>query len=293
MAAALAAGFSSAPAGAADSCKNDSLKQTFTLWQLPPKTNVMMNSYVLRTKNGKIIVMDGGNSGDAPYLREFLKAQGNKVEAWFISHAHNDHFDALKEILLHPTDLQIKTIYGDLNSEEWVDKYENYCLDDLKKFDAALHGANRTIEPLKLGELLQIDGVNIEVLGVSNPEIHPNAINNSSVVLRVSDSWKSVLFLGDLGPEGGEKLLHSKYRHRVQADYVQMAHHGQNGVAESFYQAVQPKYCLWPTTWWIWDNDGGKGKNTANLKTFETRAWIEKLHVKANYIAKDGLYRID
>jgi len=36
-----------------------------------------------------------------------------------------------------------------------------------------------------------------------------------------------------LGVEGGRKLLNSPYAKRLPADYLQMAHHGQNGVEEN------------------------------------------------------------
>lgn len=74
----------------------------------------------------------------------------------------------------------------------------------------------------------------------------------------------------------------------LDSDYVQMAHHGQNGVTYEFYQAVSPKYCLWPTPEWLWNNDNGGGYNSGPWKTLETREWIEKLDVEENYIAKDG-----
>lgn len=37
---------------------------TFTLWQLPSQINTIGNSYVIRTDNGKVIVMDGGVTMD-------------------------------------------------------------------------------------------------------------------------------------------------------------------------------------------------------------------------------------
>jgi hypothetical protein len=61
------------------------IKNTFTLWQLPNQTPTQMMSYVIKTPNGQLIVVDGGNVGDAPYLAKFLEAQGNEVAAWFMS----------------------------------------------------------------------------------------------------------------------------------------------------------------------------------------------------------------
>ena len=266
----------------------------FTFWQLPNQTHTQMLSDVIRTGNGKVIVIDGGTAGDAAYLAKFLADLGNEVEAWFVTHPHSDHVDALREILKKPGNLRIGKIYGSLPSQAWVDKYGGESEQEtLRQFNAVLAATNRTVEELTPGQELPIDGVRIEVLAVRNEEIAANAINNSSIVLRVSDAAKSILLLGDLGLEGGEKLLNGPFGNRLQADCVQMAHHGQNGVSEAFYQRVNPEYCLWPTPKWLWENDNGGGKNSGSWKTLEVRAWMDKMSVKAHYVMYEGLHKIE
>lgn len=267
----------------------------FALWQLPEQTHSQMMSYVIRSNGGKLIVIDGGMPGDAPYLRGFLAALGNRVNLWFVTHLHEDHFGALGEILRSPADLEIGRIYASTPDDDWVrahgsaGEYKSWI-----EFRDALKGDGRRLIELRLGGRMDVDGVVIEVLGVANPEIHANAINNSSIVLRVSDASKSVLFLGDLGPEGGEKLLEGKYRNRLDCDYVQMAHHGQNGVNLEIYKAASPTHCLWPTPRWLWDNNiGGQGKGTGPWRTLEVREWMDHLGVKNHYVTADGLKRID
>ena len=270
-----------------------SAKPSFTLWQLPEQTGTQMMSYVLRTPNGKVIVIDGGTRGDAAYLRKFLKEQGDLVEAWFISHPHGDHIEAITEILAHPDGLRINRIYASLPDEDWERQNDPAAVSENQQFKAAVRGAGQVIINLVTGAVFIFDGVRIEVLAVKNPEIVANAGNNSSVVLRVSDAKKSVLFLGDLGYEAGEKLLHGKYRSRLHADYVQMAHHGQNGVGEDVYREINPSYCLWPTPRWLWDNNAGKGKGSGPWLTLDVRAWMDKLNIKHHYVSADGLQRIE
>lgn len=265
----------------------------FTLWQLPNQTPTQIMSYVMQTHGGKLIVVDGGMPGDAPYLADFLKERGNEVEAWFISHPHIDHFSALCEILKNPGDLKIKAIYGSILDGDWVaqhtqgDEGERY-----QYFIDTVVGAGRSVDELAVGQEMDIDGIRIEVLAVKNPEIFPNGINNSSLVFRVSDAKKSVLFTGDLGVEGGEKVLHGPLADRLYADYVQMAHHGQAGVNEAFYQHVGASYCLWPTPLWLWDNDNGGGKGSGPWQTLKVRAWMDKLDIKGNYNMHEGLQTI-
>ena len=107
------------------------------------------------------------------------------------------------------------------------------------------------------------------------------------MVIKMNVNNKSILFLADTGVESGEKLLQEQ-KEKLKADIVQMAHHGQAGVTEEVYQAIDPKICLWPTPDWLWDNNLGEGYNTAPYKTITTREWIEKLKVEQNIIAKDG-----
>ena len=273
----------------------------FVLWQLPSQTSAQMNSYVMRTRGGKVIVIDGGNKGDAPYLEGFLAALGHHVHAWFISHPHPDHVDALTVILSEaeagdPNPLAIDRIYGSMPPVSEVRKYETWSpvlVESVEQFNLALQRTGRRVEELQAGQLIVIDSVRFEILGVRNPQITSNYLNNSSVAMRVSDARKSVLFTGDLGVQGGRKLLDGPFRDRLRADYVQMAHHGQRGVDEDFYVAVSPKYCLWPTPRWLWDNDKGEGKGSGDWDTLNVRAWMDRLGVRRHYVCADGLHRIE
>lgn len=65
------------------------------------------NSYIIQLKNGHFVVEDGGRTEDAPYFLDYIESltpEGEKpvIEAWFISHAHNDHYGVLQEIATNP-----------------------------------------------------------------------------------------------------------------------------------------------------------------------------------------------
>lgn len=266
----------------------------FTLWQLASQTPSQMMGYVLRTTGGKVMVIDGGTTGDAPYLRGLLGTLGNHVDAWFLSHAHSDHCDAVTAILNDPAGISIDRMYGSLPPEAWIEKHEPSELGSAQAFNRAVKQSGREVLELTPGQTLRLDNIQIEILGIRNPEITTGSvINNSSVVMRVTGRDKAILFTGDLGAEGGRKLMQSPYRPRLRADYVQMAHHGQNGVDEEFYRAVAPRYCLWPTPRWLWDNDNGGGKGSGPWRTLEVRAWMDKHPIARHYVAADGLHRID
>ena len=267
--------------------------ETFTLWQLPNQTSVQMMSYVVQTPKGSLLVIDGGNAGDAPCLRELILNHGGNVTAWIITHVHSDHVNALTEILKDPGAITIGTLYGSIPGREWVAAHAGEVEQtEYDAFMAALAQSGRQVSELSIGQRLTFDSVNILVLGIKNPEITANPINNSSIAFRLWDATKSMLFTGDLGPEGGEKLLNSDQARHLPADYVQMAHHGQKGVSEAFYAAVNPSFCLWPTPKWLWDNDNGGGPGSGPWKTLEVRAWMDKLAIKRHYCMHEGLHEI-
>lgn len=238
-------------------------KSGFTLWQLPSQTPSQMNSYVILTDNGKVCVIDGGNAGDAPYLKGFLAALGNEVEAWFISHPHLDHIGALNEILKAPDDLKINTIYHSEMSKMYYDQHEIEHRDlTVKFYDNLRKYKGKVVNLTKAGSVIVMGDTKFKILGVKNEEIIVNPYNNQSMIIKVLDRKKSVLFLNDIGREGGDKLLNSPYRSELDCDYLQMAHHGQNGVRKDFYRTIHFSACLWPTPKWLHDNDAGKGYNT-------------------------------
>jgi beta-lactamase superfamily II metal-dependent hydrolase len=258
------------------------------LWQLPPQTRTQNMSYVLRSSTGEVIVVEGGNPGDADYLEAFLARAGGRVHAWFLSHPHVDHVGAIQTILRRGR-IVVDRIYGSLPDLAWARRFEASRARELSSLLVALDATGRVVDEARLGDRLDVGGLHLDVLGVRNPEIVSNAINNSSLVLRVSASNRSILFLGDLGLEGGQKLLLSPLAGRLTSDVVQMAHHGQAGVSRLFYAAVRPQICLWPTPKWLWDNDAGRGPGTGKWLTQVVRAEMDQLGVARHLVAWQGL----
>lgn len=259
------------------------------LTQLSDQTQRQMMGYVIHTKDNKTIVIDGGTEGDADNLIKYINNYGGKVDAWFVTHLHIDHMGALSKII-EETKIPIESIYVSMNDISWYELNDSTRIEDVNIFLNATKNSRlseNTLKDVSLNQVIKIDRLNFEILGIRNEEITKNAGNNSSVVIKLFVNNKSILFLGDLGVEGGEKLL-KQQGDKVKSDMVQMAHHGQNGVDKVVYERIQPKACLWPTPDWLWNNDSGEGANSGTWKTLEVRKWIEELGVKKNYIEKDG-----
>ncbi|MEN8204070.1 MAG: MBL fold metallo-hydrolase [Bacteroidota bacterium] len=264
----------------------------FTMWQLPTLHDYIGNAYVFQMDNGKIAVMDGGMDVDDHYLKGFLGALGNEVEAWFISHPHGDHVGALNEILRNPGFLKIKTIYHSELPEGYY-KHSRRSDSIISAYYERLNNSGAEVINLtEPGTVIKIDETQFKILTVANPNLKHKIINNASMVIRVWDEDKSMLFLGDLEEEGGDSLLNSQYRNELDCDYIQLSHHGQQGVKMDFYRSVSFTACFWPTPTWLYSNDIGDGFNTGPYKTIETRELIDSLGVE-QYFNTGGLVRID
>lgn len=271
---------------------NSKKKSGFTLWQIPSHSNTIGNSYVFQTAKGKVIVMDGGFPEEANTLRGFIGALGNEVEAWFISHPHNDHMGALTEILKNPQEMKIKHIYHSRISktvQAAEGPYSPSCQDFYDLLDKTTIPVTDIRTP---GDVFSYDDMKLKVLSVAN-EITTNAYNNSSMIMRVWDKKKTIVFLGDACIECGNLALNGPFRDDLNCEYLQMAHHGQNGCDKHFYQSIKFRVCLWPTPSWVWNNDQGKGFNTGILKTVETRTWMKEIGIKEHHVTcEEGLWKL-
>ena len=268
------------------------------LYQLAPEANSLMQSYVIKTQNGKLIVIDGGVDGEGkdkvPYMPAALRAiagvgEGEyfEVEAWFLSHAHKDHTYELSKMLAEysaESNYKINNIYFDFpafGTAEYpgqnADMADSKIVENLNRYGQVigkgenyydqLNGAVINTEAVAKGLSFDIDGVKIDVLQTWDIADGTSNVNDTSIVLRFTIGEQTVLFLNDLGSNGGRRLL-ATYGDALKSDIVQMAHHGQAGVNKDVYAAIGANVHLWPTPIWVWNN--------AN-KTYqidEVREWL-------------------
>jgi len=243
------------------------------LYQLPNATEEHMMGYIIRTVDGHVVVIDGGRKGDADQLSELIRAgkENGTVDAWFITHPHGDHIDALVEIVNNHPEINVLNIYASMLDLELIQRYEP----DAQAADGRYHVFFEENEDiffeLSLGDRFVFGDVTLKVLAVKNPDITDfRILNNSSAVFRVYTHEVSVLFLGDLNVPGGRRLLSQhKGTGNLRSDIVQIAHHGLNsGVYRDVYEEIAPSIALWPTLEYMW-----------NYHTSLVRGWMEELEV--------------
>lgn len=266
-----------------------------TLYQVRPSG--LMEGFVLVTLSGKTVVIDGGMEGEAAELSRIIAENGGKVDHWFLSHYHEDHTDALIEILTNGQykDVVIENLYYSFPSESVRAQYPNEDFSTVTALEEALANAGgrvkHTFTPEK-NDVFAIDAsLTIKVL---NDAYFGNALNlgnDSSVVYKAETSGEDILFLGDLA-EHGDELIRDQYFYDEcrSCGVVQMAHHGQAGVSDSFYRELdQIKICLYPGPRWVFDADSGGGINSEpTLKTMHTRDLMRELGVRYTFGGDSG-----
>lgn len=255
------------------------------------KGNTHSLAYFIRTRNGELIVVDGGRDIDAEIIKKYIYEYGDgKVDHWFITHPHDDHVGAIIEILKEENSIEIENLYYKFLSDAWYKKF------DTIRYEAA-HDMLNVLSSKKIknrieckkGQVIEFDNIRCDIIRTVNPSIKSlkSNGNDQSMVFKLTakDVKKSIIFLGDAGELESIELL--KEREKLKADSVQMAHHGQDGIIEDVYKKINPDICFYNTPKWLWNNDSGNGYNTGVWKTLIVRKWMEKLNT-INYVSFEG-----
>ena len=254
----------------------------FSLTQISSATDTIGESYLMKTAGGKVIMVDGGYASDVPKLRAHLAKAGHRVDLWFITHPHEDHMEALATILREPQGITIDKVIYSRVPDAFLDCEPGsapHARDYYHALDNCMDGTD-FINVHQTGQRFDIDGVGIMILSVADMDIPVKHFNEQSMIIRMWDDVKSVVFLGDAEVERGKRVL-AQYREYLDCDYLQMAHHGQNGCSEEFYKSIHFRACLWPTPSWVW---APSPENTW-LKTRDTRRWMDEIGITEHHVS--------
>lgn len=278
-----------------------------TLYMLKESSPYMM-SFVIATERNRCIVIDGGRPADMPDLKKAIG--GRTVAAWILTHAHSDHISGfVSEMEKNGCyDFDVERVYYRFpDYDAWAARAEeapdrDYYLSDLDEmlpsFNRVRHRFAHKEHLVTMGEKVCVDEVTIEFLYTPHDGLMANPINDSSLVFRLTSPRKSVLFLGDLGPDGGD-VLYRESRHKLKSDVVQMAHHGHMNVSMEVYAAIDPDVCLWSAPEWLYNEEEVPAyladteklvrmKRTRMYGTALTRKWMAYLGVKKHLVSGHG-----
>ncbi len=281
-----------------------------TMYMLTETSQFMM-SFVIVTKKDNVIIVDGGRPLDMPLLKEYVG--GRHISAWILTHAHNDHVSGFVDEMEKNgcADFDIEKVYYNFPSYDAL--IGRTDVPDKNYFDTELNEmlpAFGKIEPLlgerahivSQGETLTVDECELEFIYTYHDGLFSNLMNDASLVFTLKTPNKKVLFLGDLGPEGGDVLM-DESRDKLKADIVQMAHHGHMNVSMEIYAEIKPDACLWCAPDWLYNEPEIPRylSNREQLRAMDrsrmygvgmTRKWMDLLGVKTHYVTADGTQTI-
>lgn len=201
-----------------------------------------------------LILIDGGWTENAPQVREIIEANGGHVRAWFLSHFHGDHAGAFNALWDEYKD-RIDVVYcTPLDWDEFMEQARDW--DTPEVFEAFLkntEGDTRIIQ-LNRGDSLEIAGLEISVFNAYDDIVkkYSDYANNCSLVFKVSNEKRSILFLGDVWRKDlGMEILELYGAETLQADYIQAGHHGNNTQSFEFYKALNPSVIFLDGPEWL------------------------------------------
>ena len=285
------------------------MNENTVLYQLTETSEFMM-SFVLITKEDNAIVIDGGRPEDMPLLKEYVG--GRHIAAWILTHAHSDHVSGLIDELGKNggADFDVEKIYYHFPPYSLIDNHNvpdyDYFKWELEETLPAFLRVLPLIEDkcvtVKQGDRITVDEVLIDFLFTFHDGLYSNLMNDSSLVFKVTAPNKTVLFMGDLGPDGGDVLFRES-RHLLKADILQMPHHGHMNCSMEVFAEIMPEACLWCAPKWLWEeeevphylSDAEKLRRMGRIRmygTAVTRKWMDLLGVKTHYVTGFGTQKI-
>ena len=265
-----------------------------SMLQLASLKNSIRMSYFIETPEGKIIIVDGGYDplAEAQQLYDLIMEKGGRVDLWILSHAHSDHLGSLTILLETVPDFakRIDKLCFNFPDAEWLSQKEDWPFND--RFLKMMDVCKPNIITPKAGDILECGGVTVEILNVPEDYVDYPSINPTSMMFLMHFPKKDVLFMGDFDVHGQAEFLQKCDASKLRCDIVQMVHHGQSGTDRSFYELIQPKYCLYNAPDWVYDNfERGSGNSTPGTgpyTTLETRRWMKEMGAIKDFTFIEG-----
>lgn len=186
----------------------------------------------------EVILTDGGSSSSKDIgsytIMPFLKANGvEKVDYLMVSHSDADHINGLVTLMEYK-----------YNGENYV---KNLIMpkisDDVKDVEyrnIAEKAEQEGINVLYFGKDSGIDFSGMSIKCISPDRNMSGDKNELSMVYYLKSKNITMIFTGDMGSEGEERLLKNNLIHDV--DILKVGHHGSNGsCTEDFLNKLEPE----------------------------------------------------
>lgn len=231
-------------------------------------------SYVVTLEDGRFIIFDGGMLGTNTVTTELWNilcarhqqlhgsapsaANPVRIAAWVITHSHGDHYAVARNMISNYGKNQLfklENLIGNYPSESAVWPIYNSDIGTMGASDSiAGLQKNHSFNFLKVhaGQRYYFANLEIEVL-TTYEDLNPFRINNqndTNTVLRFSFKQEGaedyvMVWAGDANREQS-RFMCAMYGDYLKGDLVQVAHHGNIGCENDFYDQVGASVVLFP-----------------------------------------------
>lgn len=226
--------------------------------------------YTIYNSEKGLIVVDGGWEDDAAYVREIIGNYGGEVEAWILTHPHQDHIGAFNILYPDFSEITVKSIYTvDMAKPDECVSVASW--DSVSTYHDFLALNIEDIQYVYPGDVLEICDLKFEIFSAFDETVRKlsrDYLNDGSMMFKITNKDESMLFCADVGINMSDYLL-EKWGDNLKADYIQMGHHGYGGLSDEFYQKVNPKAAFFDAPDWLMFDETGRYDNPENVKFME------------------------
>lgn len=188
----------------------------------------------LITDSEAVILIDGGESGEAQNVISYLKNKNiEKIDCCIATHPHSDHIGSLSKVF---EEFEIIDVIMPEIPEKIIPTTATY-----ERFLESLSENAENVYPAERGRNYTYGGMTLKILA---PVDDYDDLNNMSVVSAVSFGETSVMITGDAEMPSEEDMLSYKGAD-YSADILKVGHHGsKTSTSEEWLAAVNPQYAV-------------------------------------------------
>lgn len=201
------------------------------------------SSFLIQLKNGHFIMNDGGLEDDLPYLLDYMESltpEGEKpiVDAWFLSHAHGDHYGWLDKMVSdmdYINRVYVESFYFNEPSEAALTTMNGTGLVrkvmmNYQMLRSTSGSAPKLYRP-QTGQRYYFNDLTVDIVFTQEQLTaanHFGDLNDSSTWLMYTIEGQKFLFAGDAADGSTKAVMDSYGKEYFELDMFAVFHHGIN-----------------------------------------------------------------
>ena len=204
------------------------------------------NGYIIETAENHLIIIDGGTKENADYIVDIIKEKGNPpIIGWYLTSILPEYSGALAEMINNDVDVDISNIFVSfITDENWyknsnVTERQMSEIENIKK--TVLYGKySEIIRPMERRAEYQMENYYITPLEIKEEVTYKN-IEEQNVVLKITNGFENVLFLGKLSENRAKNFLTSNQDQFKNISAIQIAGNEMNDTVKEIIDMTKPE----------------------------------------------------